>query len=208
MQIKHLPFKYAKTIRRIIFGLVVVIIGIVCIRSSIINVAWITSGSMLPNHAVNSRIVSNQLAWGLNLPFMQQQIMQWRQPQRGDIVLFHNPNDAGNLWMKRVIGLPGDSIEFRKHQLYVNARRCTLEQRNQEHVPRENCGFSPAYHLWSSYLEKDWGPILVPEGELFLLGDNRGASLDSRRWGAISTRYLSGRAFLRIWPPSAMAWLP
>jgi len=188
--------------------LLVFLVSMALIRISIVNVAWITSGSMLPNHQVNSRILVNQLAWGLNLPFVQQQIMQWQQPQRGDVVLFHNPHDAGNMWMKRVIGLPGDSIEFRDHRLYVNGQRCTLEQRNQEHLPRKHSGFSPEYQIWSSYLERDWGPIIVPEGKLFLMGDHRGASIDSRRWGAVSRRYLTGKAFLRIWPLSDIAWLP
>ncbi|MDQ6974034.1 MAG: signal peptidase I, partial [Mariprofundaceae bacterium] len=57
------------------------------------------------------------------------------------------------------------------------------------------------------YLEKDWGPIDVPDGELFLMGDNRGDSMDSRRWGSISMRYLVGKPLFRIWPLSDIAWL-
>jgi len=163
---------------------------------------------MLPNHGIDSRIVVNQLAWGLNFPFMTRQIIQWQQPQRGDVILFHNPHDAGNLWMKRVIGLPSDRIEFRDHRLYVNGQRCTLKYRNYEYLPRKRGGFSPAYQIWSSYLEQDWGPIFIPEGKLFLMGDHRGVSIDSRRWGAVSSKHLSGKAFLRIWPLSDMAWLP
>ncbi|MDQ6955126.1 MAG: signal peptidase I [Mariprofundaceae bacterium] len=188
--------------------LTIIIAIILFLRISIINVASIASGSMLPNYDVHDRIISNQLRWGLNLPLIQQQVIQWHAPQRGDVVLFHNPHDHGKIWMKRVIGLPGDHIEFRKRQLYVNHQRCTLPKHHKEHLPQKNNTFSTPYKLWTSYLERDWGPITVPEGALFLLGDNRGNSLDSRVWGTIPITYLTGQPFARIWPISDIAWMP
>ena len=177
------------------------------IRMSVINISVVSSGSMLPNHDVHSCIISNQLSWGLNIPWMPQQAMQWAQPQRGDVVLFKNPHDHHQIWMKRVIGLPGDRISFRKHQLYVNNQSCTFPKRNKEHLPRGKNHFSPTYHIWTSYLEKDWGPVDVPDGEVFLMGDNRGDSVDSRVWGSIPLTYLTGKPVLRIWPLSNAAWL-
>jgi len=169
-----------------------------CIRTSIISVDSIVSGSMLPSYQVGTRIVSNQLSWGLNVPLMKQQIIQWKLPQRGEVVIFRNPHDDGNIWIKRVIGLPGDHIEFRHHQLYVNQHVCSFTHHNKERMPREKHQFSPSYRIWASYLEKDWGPIVVPAGELFLMGDNRGDSIDSRTWGSISIRYLVGKPWFRI----------
>jgi len=110
--------------------------------------------------------------------------------------------------MKRVIGLPGDRVLFHKHHLYVNGQVCTLPQRNKEQLPQKNNNFSSPYKLWTSYLEEDWGPITVPNGELFLMGDNRGNSLDSRTWGTIPDTYLTGQPLIRIWPISDIAWIP
>jgi signal peptidase I len=187
--------------------LILFVIFAIFIRISVMNISLVISGSMLPNHEIGSRIISNQLNWGLNIPWRSQQIIQWSSPQRGDVVLFKNPYDNNQIWMKRVIGLSGDRISFHKHQLYVNNQRCTFPKRNKEHLPRGQDHFSPTYHIWSFYLEKDWGPVDVPIGEVFLMGDNRGDSIDSRVWGSIPITYLTGKPVLRIWPLSNAAWL-
>lgn len=188
--------------------LLAVIIATVLLRTSVINIAWVSSGSMLPEHEINSRLLSNQLAWGLNLPFLSRQPIQWRLPQRGDIVLFHNPHDDNNIWMKRVIGLPGDKIAYKNRQLTVNGISCNSDKRNRERLPLSPNTFTLEYKVWRSYLEKEWGPVTVPEGKLFLMGDHRGASIDSRSWGTIPVTYLVGEPFARIWPLSRFQWLP
>ena len=186
---------------------VLLLIIITFIRTSVVNVSVIASGSMLPNFEVDSRIISNQLSWGFHFPFKSRAIFTWSKPRRGDIVLFKNPYDDDHIWMKRVIGMAGDTIIFRNHQLYVNHKLCTLPK-HREHLPNETQDFSATYKIWSSYLEKDWGPIKVPDGKVFLMGDNRGDSIDSRKWGSISTDYLTGHPIFRISSFEDMGWLP
>ncbi len=178
------------------------------IRVTVINIDWVSSGSMLPNHPVDSRLISNHLTWGLNLPFMNRLLVQWRRPERGDVVLFHNPFDDNNIWMKRVVGIAGDTIHFRERQLYVNGIACTSKTENREKLPTASGSFTREYKLWRSYLENDWGPVTIPEGKLFLLGDHRGASIDSRTWGPVPEESLIGKPIARIWPLSKIQWLP
>ncbi len=159
--------------------------------------AIIQSGSMQPNYPTHSHILMFTGAWGISMPLQQHQWITWRQPHRGVVVLFHNPHDHGTLWMKRVIGIAGDTILFRQHHLYINGIACTTPQHNYEHLPSTSGSFSPSYHIWASYLEQDWGPVHVPQGKIFLMGDNRGDSIDSRRWGSIDLRYLAGMPLLR-----------
>lgn len=158
----------------------------------IIRPSQVVSGSMLPNFPIGTHTLVLECIWGINIPFQNQQWVQWKQPNRGDVVVFHNPQDAGNLWMKRVIGIGGDMLEFRHHRLYINKVACKLDKHHYERLPLRRGGFSQSYKIWSSYLEKDWGPIKVPQGQLFLMGDNRGDSVDSRQWGSLDTHNLVG----------------
>jgi len=186
--------------RKYLLILTIAFLSVYIIRTSIINIDWVASGSMLPRFDVNSRIVSNQLAYGLNFPASNELWLQWLTPKRGEIILFRNPNDQYHVWMKRVIGLPNDIIEFKDHHLYINHVLCSPKDRYHEKLLRRDKSFSEDFRIWSSYLEKDWGPITVGEGELFLMGDNRGSSLDSRTWGTIPQKYLIGKVLAQVWP--------
>jgi len=177
------------------------------LRISVLNVARVTSGSMLPTAETGDFILIHQLAWGLNLPFRDTQSVQWGMPERGAIVLFHNPHDAGNVWMKRVVGLPGDRLEFREHRLYVNGIACT-QQRRFEQLPRSANAMTAPYRIWHSSVEADWGPVLVGEASMFVMGDNRGASMDSRRWGPVPLAYLLGKPVLHLWPLPMLGMQP
>ena len=102
-------------------------------------------------------------------------------PQRGDIIVFHYPKDPREEYIKRVIGLPGDKVEIKQGTVYVNGQA-----------------------LDESYLKVksgDTGTWRVPEGQLFVLGDNRNNSSDSREWGTVPMDYVVGKAVLVYWPP-------
>lgn len=177
------------------------------LRTSIINIDSVASGSMLPLFDVDNRVLSNQLAYGLNIPFQHQLSLQWSAPKRGDVVLFRNPHDQHNTWMKRVIGLPHDKISFQDHRLYINGTLCNIKDRYHEQAPQKNGSFTKPFRIWASYLEKDWGPVIVPEGQLFLMGDNRGVSIDSRTWGMLPQKYLMGKVVAQTWPIKEAHWL-
>jgi signal peptidase I len=134
---------------------------------------YVGSESMVPTLMVWDRILINKLAY------------DFAEPQRGDIVLFENPEGGGEPLIKRVVGLPGDQIEVRAGRLYVDGRR-QREPYVNEHLRN---------------IQSPYGPIEVPKGHYFMMGDNRGNSADSRVFGPVPEENLIGEALFRFWPP-------
>lgn len=182
-----------------VFVMLFFIVTVVCVRISIVNVSWVESGSMLPNYAVQDRLLVNQLAWGLNILFAHTLKIQWNSPDRGDIVLFHHPYDGQKIWMKRVIAVAGDRVAFHDHQLWINGKACVIDQQRMEYLPRKDHQPAMGHRIWFSWLEADWSAITVPAGHLFVMGDNRGASNDSRHWGTLEIKQLTGQPWLKLW---------
>ncbi len=127
--------------------------------------------SMLPLLAENERIIVNKF------------IYRFRAIERGDVVVFWFPRDPSVSFIKRVVGRPGDTVELRRGVLYVNGR-----------LVREN------YVDFRFRGEATMGPVTVPAGFYYVLGDHRNSSHDSRTWGEVPERYIYGNAFLRFWP--------
>jgi signal peptidase I len=137
---------------------------------------YVGSESMVPTLMVWDRILINKLAY------------DFAEPQRGDIVLFESPEGGKDPLIKRVVGVPGDTIEVRAGALYVNGR-----------LQRE-----PYVNYDLRNLQSPYGPTEVPEGHYFMMGDNRGNSADSRFFGPVPQRNLIGEALFRFWPPARM----
>lgn len=163
------------------------------IRPSIIEPFQIPSGSMIPTLQIGDRILVNKLSYGLRLVFLTNSLMQWNVPSRGDIVVFTRPDekktkeDESQLnIIKRVIGLPGDTVEVKGPHLYING----------DLFPEDYA----LYFQGGSPLG-NFGPRVVPEGHVFLLGDNRDDSKDSRWWEDpfLDVRRIKGRAFMIYW---------
>ncbi len=185
---------------------IVAVVGVILLRTSVIGVVYVQSGSMLPNVQKGDGIIINHLSFGMNLPFQDRSAYQWALPKRGDMITFHNPLDHGKLWLKRVMGLPGDRLEFHDHRLYLNGMDIQHGKRGKERLPVTGQD-DLNYRIWHSYLESDWGPSIIPENGLFLMGDNRGNSEDSRSWGSVHRKHLQGQAVLRFWPLSRFGLL-
>ena len=134
---------------------------------------YVGSGSMVPTLMVWDRILINKLAY------------DFAEPQRGDIVLFESPEGGEEPLIKRVVGLPGETIEVRAGRLYVDGRR--------QREPYVND------HLRN--VQSSYGPTGVPRGHYFMMGDNRGNSADSRVFGPVPEENLIGEALFRFWPP-------
>ena len=156
---------------------------VLVLRSFIAEPYKIPSSSMMPNLLIGDFILVNKFSYGLRLPITNQKFVAIGEPARGDVVVFKPPHDPENNWIKRVIGLPGETIELRKGELYVNG----------EHVEQQ-------FDMTPN--ETDFGPFPVPEGKYFVMGDNRNNSKDSRAWGvgAIPYERITGRAHFVIWP--------
>ena len=174
--------------------LVETILIVLAIRLSILEPFRIPSTSMVPTLEVGDHILVNKLSFGFwpPIPFREKSLFQWSQPERGDVIVFTRDDDPTTLKenesstniIKRVIGLPGDKVLVRGTKIYIN---------DQE--------LNDPWGRWIHGGGKNFGPIVVPEGKVFMMGDNRDASLDSRYWHDpfLPITRIKGRAFLIYW---------
>ena len=163
------------------------------IRPTFIEPFQIPSSSMVPTLQISDRILVNKLAYGLRLAFMTNTVVDWRMPARGDVVVFTRPDELDTPqdeskinFIKRVIGLPGDTVQVKGTELYINSVL----------YPEKYARYSRG-----GMAQGDFGPETVPEGHIFLLGDNRDDSKDSRFWEQhyLDVRRVKGRAFIIYW---------
>lgn len=186
------------------------ILGVILfsIRSSLADWNDVPSGSMRPTILEGDRIFVNKLAYDLKVPFTTWHIAEWGNPQRGDIAVFFSPHDGKRL-VKRVIGLPGDTIELRNNQLVLNGTPVEYQPIAEEllyYIPAaERAGrvFASEQlpgqpHAVGGYpaapAPRTFAPIVVSPGEYFMMGDNRDDSFDSRFYGTVKREKIVGRA--------------
>jgi len=157
--------------------LIAILLALV-IRTFVVQAFKIPSGSMLPTLQIGDHLLVNKfLYW-------------FTDPQRGDVIVFKFPQDEGRDFIKRVIALPGDKVEVRGKRVYVNDKPVQesytvhLDPSMQEnpHSPRDN-----------------FAPVQAPPGQLFMMGDNRDYSMDSRFWGFLDIKKIKGKAFIIYW---------
>lgn len=182
-----------------------VLLFVLIIRSFIFEPFRIPSGSMMPTLVQGDYIFVKKYQYGLRLPVLNTKVIETGEPQRGDVVVFRLPSNPAINYIKRVVGLPGDKIEYRRHRLFVNGELVhTLrdEERSLDNdVPRFLETLGEREH--AILLEKTGnrpgdGSYLVQDGHYFMMGDNRDRSKDSRFIGAIPETHLVGEA-VRIW---------
>jgi signal peptidase I len=178
------------------------------VRSSLADWNDVPSGSMNPTIIEGDRIFVNKLAYDLKVPFTTWHLAQWSNPQRGDIVVFYSPYDGTRL-VKRVIGLPGDTIELRNEQLIINGKpvsyaplgaeisiQLPLGEQQRSLFATENLpGRSHAVMAMPGVpAKRSFGPVHVPAGSYFMMGDNRDDSFDSRYYGVVTRDRIVGKA--------------
>jgi signal peptidase I len=167
------------------------------VRSSVVEAFWVPSGSMLPTIQIGDHLFVNKLAYGMHLPFVGQEITQWRPVHRSDIVVFTSPVDRRIDLIKRVIAVAGDTVEIRNKHLFING----------EEVPDPHANFTDPRVRDAAPRDK-FGPVTVPPGKFFVMGDNRDQSYDSRYWGFADERDVKGQATFIYWSWNSQAdWL-
>ncbi len=194
--------------RQDIRPLLVMAIILFSIRSSLADWNDVPSGSMQPTILVGDRIFVNKLAYDLKVPFTTWHLAQWSNPQRGDVVVFYSPRDGTRL-VKRVVGLPGDTVELRNEQLIINGRPVNytplpaeipaqLPEAEREHSLFATEELSTRPHAVMAIPEfpakRTFGPVQVSEGHYFMMGDNRDNSFDSRYFGTVERNRIVGKA--------------
>lgn len=182
--------KKKSRLRENVEAVLIAILLALFIRSFVVQAFKIPSGSMKPTLQIGDHILVNKFTYGVDLPFTDITIIPGGQPERRDIIVFEYPVEPDKDFIKRVIGVPGDVVEIKNKDVYVNGER--LEQGYTMHT--EN------HIIPGEKAERDnFGPVTVPENEYFVLGDNRDNSYDSRFWGFVEERALKGEAFIIYW---------
>src|SRR3990167_4929728 len=160
------------------------------IRAFVVQAFKIPSGSMIPTLQIGDHILVNKFIYGINIPFTDKKLFTFKEPKRGDIIVFIYPGDEDRDFIKRAIGLPGDTIEIRDKQVSINGKPLKEPYAIfNEHNILGNAGYS----------RDNYGPVKIPPHHLFVMGDNRDNSMDSRFWGFLDESKVKGRAFIIYW---------
>jgi signal peptidase I len=173
-------------IREYLEAIVTAFVLAIIVITFVIQAFKIPSGSMIPTLDVGDHIFVLKFIYSIKNPFSDTILFHTWEPKRGDVVVFKYPKDEKIDFIKRLIGEPGDTIEIRNKQVYINGEP-----------------LKEPYSIHSdplTFRERDeFGPVTVPAGKYFMMGDNRDQSLDSRFWGFVSENKIKGKAFLIYW---------
>jgi signal peptidase I len=186
------------------------------IRQFVVEAFKIPSGSMIPTLTIGDHLLVNKFIYGPRIPFTDNRFFSGAEPKRGEIIVFKFPEDESKNFIKRVVGVPGDKIEIRKGILLINDQPVpVMELKN---VGDKDAGSVQA-SLWGKprvleeslgsvthriqYLRDqsgyDFGPVLVPKESVFVMGDNRDNSQDSRVWKFVKYDKILGKALIIYW---------
>jgi signal peptidase I len=215
--------KFREWIESIIWAFIIAMF----IRTFFVQSFMIPTGSMENTLLTGDFLLGNKMVYGIHIPFTGKILFKRREPVRGEIVIFISPY-MKKYFVKRCIGMPGDTIEVRNKELYVNG----IRQYEEYVIHRDPREFPPLPSIEAARYQYDWergefrfvggycrdnfGPIVVPEGHIFVMGDNRDNSDDSRFWGPLDTKVVYGKPlilyfswdksvpFYRIW--EAIRW--
>jgi signal peptidase I len=172
------------------------------VRSLLVEAFRIPSGSMENTLMIGDFLFVNKALYGAEIPIVHKHLPAFREPERFDIVVFDSPEEPGINVVKRVVGLPGDTLQMIDNVLYLDGRRV-----DERHAVKSGTSYDPEdpRMLWQErYLAgqsrrnyrpslKNWGPVVIPADSFFVMGDNRDNSYDSRYWGFLGRDRISGR---------------
>ena len=187
---KEAQKKKKSSLRENIEAIFLAILLALFIRTFIIQAFKIPSGSMKQTLQIGDHILVNKFIYGIKIPFSQTTIIPIKKPERGDIVVFKFPEDPDKDFIKRVISIAGDVVECRDKQVYINHKRL-----NHDYGIHTDPNIIPA----GLQPRDNFGPIVVPENSLFVMGDNRDHSYDSRFWGFVDLKAVKGKALIIYW---------
>jgi signal peptidase I len=179
-------------VREYVEAIAIAILLALVIRTFVVQAFTIPSGSMMDTLLVGDYILVNKFLYGPELPFTDAHLPGLRAPQRGDIIVFKYPQDEKRDFIKRIIGIPGDTVQVRGNQVLVNGK--PLDEpyvkvgAARPHLGAQFCGYAFACE-----------PTVVPPQSYFVMGDNRDNSQDSRYWGFVKRDKIKGKAFLIYW---------
>jgi signal peptidase I len=165
------------------------------IRSSVVQAYKIPSGSMIPTLLIGDYLLANKFIYGPKIPFIDRKLFILEKPQKGDIIIFPSPEDSGKDLIKRVIAVEGDVIEERDKQIFINGK--PMDEPYTQHIDN-----------FLSDQRDNFSPYVVPRNKMFVMGDNRDQSYDSRFWGCVDIKDIKGKAFILYWSWDSARHLP
>lgn len=177
-------------LREYIEAILIAIIIAMFIRTFVVQAFKIPSGSMKPTLLIGDHILVSKFSYGVKIPLLRKTVIPLGEPKREDIVVFVYPEDPSKDFIKRVIAVAGDSVEIRDKKVYING-----EAYGDPYGTFTDSLIIPA----SEQPRDNYGPKIVPAGHVFVMGDNRDQSYDSRFWGFVNLRDLVGKAFIIYW---------
>jgi len=171
-------------------AIVIAVVLAAIIRVFVVEPYKIPSGSMLDTLLIGDHLLVTKFIYGTHIPFTDKVVLPLKEPERGDIIVFKYPENEKLDYIKRVIGTPGDTVEVRDKVVYIDG--------------------IPLDEDYTKFTDKDirppfisprdnFGPVTVPDGKLFVMGDNRDNSSDSRFWGFVEIKKIKGKALILYW---------
>jgi len=183
-------------LREYLEALLIAVIFATFARTWVVQAFKIPSGSMEKNLLIGDHILVNKFIYGTTRSSWEEALLPVRKVRRGDVVVFKYPDDPSRDFIKRCMGLPGDTLKMIDKDLYINDRHVSDESftyyEDNESYPRD-LFFHPRR------TRDNFGPRTVPSSSYFCMGDNRDNSNDSRYWGPVPESYVKGRAFMVYW---------
>jgi signal peptidase I len=184
---------HKSTVREYFESIVIAVILALFVRTWVVQAFKIPTGSMENNLLIGDHLLVNKFLFGPTPGRLEKAVLPTRDVRRGDVVVFKYPDEPDRDFIKRVIGLPGETLELRNKKVYINGR--PLDEPYVHFL-------EPAGHaaeVTSSDVRESYGPVQVPADEYFVMGDNRDNSQDSRYWGYLPRSYIKGRALMIYW---------
>ncbi len=183
------------------------------IRQFVVEAFKIPSGSMIPTLTIGDHLLVNKFVYGPRIPFTDSRIFLWKDPKRGEIIVFKYPENEKKNFIKRVVGVSGDKMQIISGKLYINDQPVPVSEVESRDGMDKVAGPSTKAVVLDERLGEvnhriqylydqskyNYGPVLVPEKSVFVMGDNRDNSQDSRVWGFVKHNKILGRALIIYW---------
>jgi signal peptidase I len=184
------PLKKKGLIREYAESIAIAVLLALVIRSYLVQAFKIPSGSMEDTLAIGDHLLVSKFMYGTKIPFVDKRVLIIRDPRQGDVIVFEYPEDPSKDFIKRVVGVPGDVVEGKEKKVYVNGKQYINPHeihKEKDIIPKE---MNP---------RDTFGPVTVPAGSYFVMGDNRDRSYDSRFWNFVRRDQIKGLAFIKYW---------
>lgn len=183
-------YKKKSLIREYAESIAIAVLLALVIRTYLVQAFKIPSGSMEDTLAIGDHLLVNKFIYGTKVPLTEKTVIKLRDPRQGDVIVFVYPEDPSKDFIKRIVGAPGDVVEGKDKKVFVNGKPYVNSHevhKEKETIPKE---MNP---------RDTFGPVTVPSGSYFVMGDNRDRSYDSRFWGFVSREKIKGLAFIKYW---------